>query len=111
VVSYLEEVGAEKIYSLSPIVSALSPNMATSLKFDTFGLLFVLREPPGTVIKYQLDEGVDYIMIDAFQWLGFRQWEVAKLVIEVRKQFTLVKVIVPGELPMLGLEIYAVPGP
>jgi 4-amino-4-deoxy-L-arabinose transferase-like glycosyltransferase len=111
VVSYLEEVGAEKIYSLSPIVSALSPNMATSLKFDTFGLLFVLREPPETVIKYQLDEGVDYIMIDAFQWLGFRQWEVAKLVIEVRKQFTLVKVIVPGELPMLGLEIYAVPGP
>jgi 4-amino-4-deoxy-L-arabinose transferase-like glycosyltransferase len=111
VVSYLEEVGAEKIYSLSPIVPALSPKLSSSLNFDTFGLLFVLRETPETVIEHQVEEGVDYLLVDAFQWLGLRNWEVAKLVIEVRRQFTLVKLIVPGELPMLGLEIYAGPGP
>jgi 4-amino-4-deoxy-L-arabinose transferase-like glycosyltransferase len=111
VVSYLEEVGAKKIYSLSPIVPALSPNIATSLRFDTFGLLFVLREPPKTIIAEQVEEGVDYMIVDAFQWLGLRQWEVAELVIEVRQQFTFVKVVIPGELPMLGLEIYAVPRP
>ncbi len=109
--SYFEEVGAEKIYSLSPIVPALSPKLSTTLNFDTFGLLFVLKETPETVIEYQLEEGVDYLMVDAFQWLGLRNQEVRKLVIEVRKQGTFVKGIVPGELPMLGLEIYAAPGP
>jgi 4-amino-4-deoxy-L-arabinose transferase-like glycosyltransferase len=111
VVSYLEGVGAEKVYSLSPIVPALSSKFSTSLRFDTFGLLFVLREAPETVVKYQLEEGVDYLMVDAFQWLGLRKWEVARLVIEVRQQGTFVKGVVPGELPMLGLEIYAAPGP
>jgi 4-amino-4-deoxy-L-arabinose transferase-like glycosyltransferase len=108
--SYLEEIGARKVYSLSPIVPALSPKLASSLHFDTFGLLFVLRQTPETVIEYQLEEGVDYLIVDAFQWLGLRQYEVARLVIEVRQQGTLVKTIIPGELPMLGLEIYAVPG-
>jgi 4-amino-4-deoxy-L-arabinose transferase-like glycosyltransferase len=111
VVSYLEEVGAKKIYSLSPIVPALSPKLSSSLNFDTFGLLFVLNEPPETVIEYQLEEEVDYLMVDAFQWLGLENWEVAKLVIEMRKQLTLVNVVIPGELPMLGFEIYAAPGP
>jgi len=108
---YLEEVGAEKVYSLNPIVPALSPELSTSLEFDTFGLLFVLRQTPETVVKYQLEEGVDYLIVDAFQLLGLRGREVAELVIEVRQQGTLVKVIIPGELPILGLAIYAVPGP
>jgi 4-amino-4-deoxy-L-arabinose transferase-like glycosyltransferase len=109
--NYLEEVRAQKVYSLSPIVPALSPDLATTLDFDTFGLLFVLRETPETVIEYQLEEGVDYLIVDAFQWLGLRNREVAGLVIEVRQQGTLVKTIIPGELPMLGLEIYTAPEP
>jgi hypothetical protein len=109
-VSYLEEVEAEKIYSLSPIVPALSPKLSSSLNFDTFGLLFVLRQTPETFIAYQLEEGVDYLIVDAFQLLGLRGREVAELVAEVRQQGTLVKEIVPGELPILGLEIYAAPG-
>ena len=111
VVDYLDEVGAEKIYSLSPIVPALSPDIATSLRFDTFGLLFVLQETPEEIIQIQLEEGVDYMMVDAFQLLGLQNWRVAKLVIEVRKQFTLVKEVVPGELPLLGMDIYAVRSP
>jgi 4-amino-4-deoxy-L-arabinose transferase-like glycosyltransferase len=111
VANYFEEVGARKVYSMSPIMPALLPNTAASLKFDTFGLLFVLRESPETVIEYQLEEGVDYLMIDAFQLLGVRSREVAILGIEIREQFTMVKLIVPGKLPMYGMEIYAIPGP
>ena len=109
--SYLEEVGAEKIYSLSPILPALSPELSTSPEFDTFGLLMVLRQTPETVVKYQLAEGVDYMMLDAFQLLGLRARELNELAIEVCQQGTLVKRIVPGELPILGIEIYAAPSP
>jgi 4-amino-4-deoxy-L-arabinose transferase-like glycosyltransferase len=109
--AYLEEVGAKKIYSLNPIVPALSPEMSNSLEFDSFGLLFVLRQTPETVIRYQLEEGVDYLILDAFRLLGLRGWELAELAAEVQQQGTLVKEIVPGELPILGIEIYAVPVP
>ena len=110
-ISYLKEVGAEKVYSLSPIVPALSPKLSTGLEFDTFGLLLVLRQTPETVVKYQLAEGVDYMMLDAFQLLGLRARELNELAIEVCQQGTLVKRIVPGELPILGIEIYAAPSP
>jgi 4-amino-4-deoxy-L-arabinose transferase-like glycosyltransferase len=108
---YLEEVGTEKVYSLNPIVPALSPELSTSLEFDTFGLLFVLKQTPETVIAYQLEERVDYLIVDAFQLLGLRGREVAELTAEIRQQGTLVKEIIPGELPILGLEIYAAPRP
>jgi 4-amino-4-deoxy-L-arabinose transferase-like glycosyltransferase len=110
VVNYLEEVEAEKIYSLSPIVPALSPKLSSSLNFDTFGLLFVLRQTPETVIIHQSEEGVDYWIVDAFQLLGLGERKVTRLVNEIRQQGTLVKAVVPGELPILGLEIYAAPG-
>jgi 4-amino-4-deoxy-L-arabinose transferase-like glycosyltransferase len=110
-ISYLEEVGAEKVYSLNPIVPALSPKLSTSLEFDTFGLLFVLKQTPETVIEYQLAEGVDYLILDAFRLLSLRGRELAELVAEVREQGTLVKEIIPGELSILGIEIYAAPSP
>jgi 4-amino-4-deoxy-L-arabinose transferase-like glycosyltransferase len=110
-ISYLEEVGARKVFSLSPIVPALAPELSTSPEFDTFGLLLVLGQTPENVVKYHLEEGVDYMMLDAFQLLGLRARELNELATEVRRQGTLVKAIVPGELPVLGIEIYATPGP
>ena len=110
-ISYLKEVGAEKFYSLSPIVPALAPELSTSPEFDTFGLLLVLGQTPETIVENQLAEGADYMLLDAFQFLGLHIEEINELAAEVRRQGTLVKNIAPGESPMLWIEIYAAKSP
>jgi 4-amino-4-deoxy-L-arabinose transferase-like glycosyltransferase len=109
---YLEQVGAKKVYALNPIIPALYPQLSSSLEFDTFALLLPLRESAATIIQQQLSEGVDYMVIDAFGWLsGIFHRETAEVVREIQRNGVLVKTIVLGDLPILGVQIYAVRSP
>jgi len=108
---YLEQVGAKKVYALNPIIPSLYPQLSSSLEFDTFALLLPMKESAEAVIHRQLAEGVDYMVVDPFGWLfGIFHQQMAEVVREVEKRGTLVKEIVPGDLPVLGIRIYAVPG-
>ena len=106
-VDYLEQVGAKKVYALNPIIPALSPKLSSTLEFDTFGLLFPMKQLPETIVKERLAEGVDYMVIDAFGGLLAFKSEIGQLVQEIQKNGTLVKAIVP-EVPILGVTIYKV---
>lgn len=109
-VDYLEQVGAKRVYAANPIIPALSPKLSSTLEFDTFGLLFPMKQLPETIVKERLAEGVDYMVLDAFvRYFAFTS-EIGQLVQEIQKNGTFVKAIVP-EVPVLGVAIYAVPSP
>jgi uncharacterized membrane protein len=105
-INYLEEAGAKKIYAVNPIFPALAPNLNSSLNFETFAMLFLEDKPPEEIVNDIRDEGVDYVVLDA--WV--RYWgypmskQAAELVQEVRQNARLMTVIEPDS--PISTEIY-----
>ena len=105
-IEFLEGAGAEKVYATNPSFPAMSPNLNSTLAFDTFALLWLEEKPPQEIVTDLMDEGVDYVVLD--EWTRFWGYpyskEVAELVKEVRLNSRLVKVIEPDSRCMV--EIY-----
>lgn len=113
-IDYLEEVKAEKIYSISPIIPALAPNLDSTLEFDTFGYITVMKQAPESFYQDILKEGVDYAVSDQFVLLGFNPSQ-GKSLRELQEQIEingiLVENVVPYDLPLLGTRIYEIKTP
>ena len=110
-INYLEEAGAKKVYAVNPIFPALSPNLNSSLNFETFALLFLEEKPPEEIVNDIIDEGVDYVVLDAWvRYWGYPMSVQAKeLVQEIRRNSRLMRVIEPDspistEIYLLGAE-------
>jgi 4-amino-4-deoxy-L-arabinose transferase-like glycosyltransferase len=108
---FLEAAGAKKIYAASPSFAAMSGNLDSTLAFDTFALLWLEKKPPKEIVTDLIDEGVDYVVLDAWTryWSYPYKKEVTELVEEVRLNSRLVKVIEPdspcsAEIYLLGAE-------
>ena len=101
VVSYLEQAGAKKVYSLNPVIPALSTQFSSCLQFDTYGLLFVMKTPPAQIVKNEISDGADYIVLDPF-WLmeSSSGGDTAILVAEIKNNCELVKKITPANMDM-----------
>jgi hypothetical protein len=99
VVNYLEMAGAKKIYSLNPIIPALSTKFSSCLQFDTYGMLFVMKTPPDEIVDKEIADGADYIVLDPF-WLmdSSSGDETGKLVEDIESRSELVKKITPDNL-------------
>ncbi len=111
-IDFLERTKAEKIYGVSPTVSALSTDIDSTLAFDTFALLFLEKKEPGDIVTDLMDEGVDYIVLLSSYvsyWSGSYKQQLMGLIKEVRGNSRLVKVIEPdsrcsAEIYLLGAE-------
>jgi|GEM_PF-1532964 len=110
-VDYLEGAGAKKVYAANPIFSALSPDLDSTIAFDTFALLWLEEKPPEDIIKEAKEEGVDYIILDPWVdwWIGSYKEKATELAQEVRRNARLVMVIEPDstchtEIYLLGAE-------
>jgi len=104
-IDYLEGAGAKKIYADNPTFSALSPNLDSTLAFDTFALLWLEDRPPERIVRDMIDEGVDYVVLSP--WLniwGDPYKKEVPLAEEVRRNARLVKVIAPN--PLFRVNIY-----
>jgi 4-amino-4-deoxy-L-arabinose transferase-like glycosyltransferase len=112
--NYLKGAGAKKVYAINPIFPALSPNLDSSLAFDTFALLWLEEKPPAEIIKEAKEEGVDYIILDPWAWYWSNPYkEEVGLVQEVRRNARLMRVIEPDspcrtEIYLLGAEAQGV---
>ncbi len=109
-ISYLEGAGAEKVYSDNPIVPALSPNLNSTLHFETFAMLWLEKKPPEELVSDIIDDGVDYVALTrwAKQW-GNPYKEKVDLYQAVRRNGRLMRVIGPDspcsiEIYLLGAE-------
>ena len=109
--NYLDEVGAEKVYATSPSFPAMSSDIESTLAFDTFALLWLEQKPPEDIVEDLIDEGVDYVVIDswAWYWTGEYKKQVSDLVMELRNNSRLIRVIQPysacrAEIYRLGAE-------
>ena len=108
---YLEGAGAKKVYAANPIFPALSPDLESTLAFDTFALLWLEEKPPEEIIREAREEGVDYIILDPWVdwWIGTYKEKATELAQEVRRSARLVMVIEPDsdchtEIYLLGAE-------
>lgn len=82
--SYLKEVKAEKLYATNPSFPAMSPNLKSTLAFDTFALLWLEKKSPKEIVANLKDENVDYVVVDAWAryWGQPYREDVNKLVTE-----------------------------
>jgi 4-amino-4-deoxy-L-arabinose transferase-like glycosyltransferase len=110
-IDYLEGAGAKKVYATNPIFPALSPELESTIAFDTFSMLWLEEKPPEEIIQDAKEEGVDYIIIDPWMywWAYPSREQTEELVQEVRLNARLVRVIEPGstcktEIYLLGAE-------
>ncbi|MFC2032045.1 ArnT family glycosyltransferase [Chloroflexota bacterium] len=103
---YLEGAGARKIYAANPIFPALSPNLNSTLAFDTFALLWMEKRSPEEIVNDAMEAGVDYIVLDPWVWWwGYPlKTQTEELVQEVRRNAKLVKVVEPNSI--CATEIY-----
>ena len=109
-ISYLEGAGAAKVYSDNPIVPALSPNLKSTLQFETFAMLWLEKKPPEELVSDIMADGVDYVALTrwAKQW-GNPYKEKIDLYQAVRRNGRLMRVIGPDspcsiEIYLLGAE-------
>lgn len=104
-VSYLEGAGAKKIYSDNPILPALSPNLKSTLHFETFAMLWLEQKPPEELVEDIIADGVDYVALTrwAKQW-GNPYGEKLDLHEAVRRHGRLMTVIEPDSA--CSIEIY-----
>lgn len=106
-VDYLETARAQKVYAVNPIFLALSEELESTLAFESFALLWLAEKPASEIVQNLIDEGVDYIVLDA--WV--RYWgkpysiQIDEFVNEVRQNYTLVKIIAGNTL--IWTEIYS----
>ncbi|MBN2186887.1 MAG: glycosyltransferase family 39 protein [Dehalococcoidia bacterium] len=105
-VDYLEAAGAKKVYAPNPIYLAMSPNLNGTLAINTFALLWLEKKPPGEIVTDLMNEGVDYVVLDAWtRYWGYPyREEIAELVEEVHLNGRLVKVVEPDS--RCSTEIY-----
>ena len=103
---FLEGVEAEKIYATNPIFPAMSPELDSTLAFDTFALLWLEEVPPEEMVTNLINEGVDYVVLDTWvRYWGYPyEKQATELVEQVRLNSQLVKVIEPDSRCMV--EIY-----
>jgi 4-amino-4-deoxy-L-arabinose transferase-like glycosyltransferase len=104
-VSYLEGAGAQKIYSDNPILPALSPNLKSTLHFETYAMLWLEQKPPEALVKDIVADGVDYVALTrwAEEW-GNPYRAKLDLHEAVRRSGRLVTVIEPDS--SCSIEIY-----
>jgi hypothetical protein len=96
--NFLEHAGAQKIYATNPIFPAWSSKLNSTLKFDSYELLWFEDLVPEDMVEARIAEGVDYIVIDGWvRWWGTPyKTQIDKLVQAVRRHGRLVKVIAAG---------------
>ncbi|MFC1875126.1 ArnT family glycosyltransferase [Chloroflexota bacterium] len=63
-IDYLESVSPNKVYVSNPIIIALSSQLNDNLDIDTFALLGLKAEPAEQFIQDNIDQGVDYFVLD-----------------------------------------------
>jgi hypothetical protein len=105
---YVDKIGAKKVYFLNPMIPALYPDVPTTHEFDTFGLLYPLRQSPQKIIQDKIDEGVDYIVLDSWVWsFGFTEYTLGELVREIDTKYPLVDKSVPGYFTFYSVKVYS----
>jgi hypothetical protein len=60
----LGSLSAKKVYFVNPISAALESTMISTLKYDTYSLIFLKNEQPEEFIQDRIDEGVEYAVIN-----------------------------------------------
>ncbi len=105
-ISYLEQVGAKKVYAANAIYPALASDMDTTMEVDTFALIWLQGQSAEDIIRARLAEGVDYVVLDSWvRYWGYPYNQQAReLTQAVRKYGRLVKVVAPETL--IYTEIY-----
>jgi 4-amino-4-deoxy-L-arabinose transferase-like glycosyltransferase len=109
-IDYLEGAGAKKVYAANPIFPALSPDLDSTLTFDTFALLWLEDRPPEKIVRDMIDEGVDYAVLGPWVKLWGNPYKKKLGIIqEVRRNARLMTVIEPAspcrtEIYLLGAE-------
>jgi len=96
--NFLNSISAKTVYSVNPIFTALDPKLKFTSDFDTYSLLWMVRESPDQFIQDQIDQGVDYVVIDNI-WLaniGPDNSPAQELVQAVQNQGRLVGIVAPG---------------
>lgn len=89
-IEYLEDSGAQKVYAVNPIYVALAPDINSTLAFESYALLWFEEKPASEIVQNLKDEGVDYIVLDAWVRYWGADYEITQLVGEIRNNSTLV---------------------
>ena len=113
-INYLESVGAKNVYTMSPIIIALAPNLNTTpLNFDMVGELIVMKGSASTFYQKILNQGIDYAVIDQSSL-----WSINPLVkviggvsVEIRANGVEVRSFAPNGVGLLGTAIFKVTQP
>ena len=61
---FLKSVPVDKIYAVDPITIALNPELKFTHEFDTYSLLWIVKEDPEKLIEDQIKQGVNYIVVN-----------------------------------------------
>jgi len=113
-INYLESIGAKKVYTMSPIIIALAPNLnPTPLFFDTFGNLIIMKDSPTAFYQNVLDSGVDYAVIDQSALLSISpgSQSIGGVSMQIRAKGTEVQSFVPNGVGILGTSVFKVVRP
>jgi len=112
-IKYLKDVGAKKIYTFDPVISALAPELNSVHDFDTFGNLITMHRNPSVYYQELMNEGIDYAVIDPFSLLSLTSSGVnlQEFIDDIRQNGTLVMTVAPNDLQVLGTEIFKVTRP
>jgi len=95
--SILEQEGAVKVFSTNPIYPALSATYESSLKFDSFAVVFLEGSSAEEIVDSMRQEGVDYVVVDIWArfWDGTFGERIQAMIQEVRRQGNLVALVQP----------------
>ncbi|WP_158513477.1 ArnT family glycosyltransferase [Dehalogenimonas formicexedens] len=103
---YLEGHPDKTVYSMSPIIPALSSKIDTTLQFDTFAFLEIFGEDPEALILREQSLGVDYFIVDPLYLLGFQKPQFGVLAADLDARGKLIASFVPAGLKILSVNVY-----
>jgi len=105
-IDYLEKAGARKVWAVNPIFVAMSPDLDSTLAFDSFALLWLEETPSEDIVQDRVAEGVDYVVLDSWvrYWAYPYDKQARELSTAVRRNARLLRVVAPTSL--CSTEIY-----
>jgi len=108
-IAFLKNNSGKKVYALNPVIPALVPELESSLYFDTFGLLEVIKLSGKEVIQKQIASNVDYIIVDINpRLMAFQKLNYQDLIREILINFPMIKTFTPGILHIFDVDIFLV---
>jgi len=101
-IEYLTRLEADKICFLNPIFPALAPELPSTLEFDTFGLITLMKQPAKTLYDSVRAEGADYIVLDVFFWHVSIEESISRLIRAIDSRASFIIRIGPNPLTSIN---------